>query len=101
MNTNDKQQLSEKLAEIYGVDTYTYANEICASKGYKSWLVDDTARLEEMAAKAGLAVIRWDDLCISTYYGAEAVREYYIDHTTALEASNIAKAKALIKLGGE
>lgn len=100
--TKDKQQLSQRIAELYGVESLHIIHwEKCEFT--EIWLIDDTARMFELAVENDIEYmfIPWLDKIVAGVQLGERTPRAGLkikDHATKLEATLWAIGLALIAL---
>jgi hypothetical protein len=112
-----KQELSERIAELYGIEPaqgYVDKSKLGMTERWgktdygedliRGWLIDDTARMFELAVEHEIFIECWDTEAQAICW-AEGISEnfsfkcYHQDHPTKLEATLWAIGLALVKKG--
>jgi predicted oxidoreductase len=108
----NKEQLSERIAELYNVDakiSSSYDNRYLENGHYQyeeifteTWLIDDTARMFELAVRHGISVDADNREASTAYIKVKGYIKHSIDaihanHANKLEATLYAIGMALVK----
>lgn len=90
------EELSEKLAMMYGVDACTYD-----ISGTEYWLAEDSGRISDLADENGISVIFFNEY-VSTYpneCSANTLKsEMYTSHPTKAASARMARVRCLIAI---
>jgi hypothetical protein len=102
MTNEELQQLSQAVADKYGIEAYIVTGRTLDMRsGYiihKLWLVDDWARLMPLAVEQGLDLMTSHKNIVGcTYYQNNMKQEQIKDHPTKQQAVRVAILRALLE----